>query len=642
MLEVKPEAILISETHWDRAWYLTFQKFRLKLVALMDQLLHVLESDPEFKNFTFDGQTVVLEDYLEMVPHQREKLRDLVIKGRIDVGPWYVLPDVFLVSGEALIRNLLLGRRIAREFGRVMDVGYIPDPFGHVSQLPMILSQFGYDSVIFARGAGNEMEELGAEFIWEASDGSEVLAHWLPMSYFNVARLPEDIQEAVNAVESVVEQLRPWSRIETLLLMNGSDHLLPQPHVPKVIQTYNGKHDKKIVFGTLTMFVDQLRENRGRLKRYRGEFRGSKYQNLLSGVYSSRVYLKQMNEYTQRLLERVVEPWCSVAHILGAKYPDDEIRMAWKYLLRNHPHDDICGCSIDEVHDDMVQRFRWVNEISDSLLEKAYSTLSQEQSRDTPGIVVTNPLPRERSGVVIFELPASDFRFTRLADVQLSTADLAPKTPLEAAKNEIHIQFVVSQGFDPSPSAEREITIGSETLTEFEFDFSELALLFPEVRDRLPHLSTAYRIRVNSANKIVEVWARKYYAQESMKGIPLLTDEEGKPTPIQVLDLQLRKDEKAKLIADREEFLSLAIQVDKVGGLGTKRFDIAGASEDLITDVNGAVVSGNDSIENNFVRIKVESNGTIILTDKRTGEVYSGLLEFEDSADVGDEYDYSP
>lgn len=642
MTEDKAEAILISETHWDRAWYLTFQKFRLKLVGLMDQLFRVLESDPEFRTFTFDGQTVVLEDYLEMVPYQRDRLRDFVIKERIDVGPWYVLPDVFLVSGEALIRNLLLGRRIAKEFGRVMEVGYIPDPFGHVSQLPMILSQFRYDSVIFARGAGNEMQELGAEFIWEASDGSEVLAHWLPMSYFNVARLPEDIQDAVKAVESAVEQLRPWSRIETLLLMNGSDHLLPQPHVPKVIQTYNDKHDKKIVFGTLTMFVERLRENRSRLKRYRGEFRGSKYQNLLSGVYSSRVYLKQMNEYTQRLLERAVEPWCSVAHILGAKYPDDEIRMAWKYLLRNHPHDDICGCSIDEAHDDMVQRFRWVSEISDSLLEKAHSTLSQEHARDSPGIVVSNPLPRERSDIVIFELPASDFRFARLAEVQVSNTDLVPKTPLEAAKNEIHIQFVLGQGFNPSPSAAREIVIGSKTLTEFEFDFSALALLFPEVRDRLPHLSTAYRIRVNSANKIVEVWARKYYALESMKGIPLLADEEGKSTPIQVLDLQLRKDEKARLIADREEFLSLAIQVDKVGGLGTKRFDIAGVSEDLITDVKGAVVSGNDSIENNFVRVKVESNGTIILSDKRTDEVYSGLLEFEDSADVGDEYDYSP
>lgn len=636
------EAFLISETHWDRAWYRTFQQFRLRLVNLVDKLLDILDEDPEFKTFTFDGQTVVIEDYLEMVPHQRERFTEHVEAGRIDIGPWYVLPDVFLVSGEALIRNLLMGRRIGREYGGVIDVGYIPDPFGHVSQIPMILSQFNYNSAIFARGTGNEIDDLGAEFIWEASDGSEVLTHWLPYSYGNAARLPEDIDDALDTLDEVVQKLKPWSRIGTVLLMNGSDHVLPQPQVPEVIRTYNAKYKDKIIFGTLPKFIDRIKKKQDSLKRFRGEFRRSKYENLLSGVYSTRIYLKQMNEYVQRLLERTVEPWCSVAYALGSAYPRDQITMAWKYLLRNHPHDDICGCSIDEVHDDMVQRFRWVDEIAQSVLEDAYEAIVKVHETESTGIVVVNPSPRVRNDIVVMEIPASDFRYTRLADIQLANEELEPETPLEAAKNEVHLDFVKRWGFDPSPSQTREIEIGKELITEFEFDFSAIALMFPQFIEVLTNVSTAYLIRVNSANRIVEVWARKAYAENEMMGIPSLHNERGDAIPVQLLSRETRKDADARLIADREEFLTLALQIRELNGLGTLRLDLTSTTKEAGADVEGAVSGTDNVLENNFIKVTASSNGTIRLTDKRNGEEYNGLLEWEDSGDIGDEYDYSP
>jgi len=611
-------------------------------VNLVNELLDILDGDPDFKTFTFDGQTVVIEDYLEMVPYQRERFKKHVRAGRIDIGPWYVLPDVFLVSGEALIRNLLMGRRIGKEFGGVIDVGYIPDPFGHVSQIPMILSQFNYNSAIFARGTGNEIDNLGAEFIWEASDGSEVLTHWLPYSYGNAARLPEDISDALGMLDDVVQKLKPWSRIGTVLLMNGSDHALPQPQVPEVIRTYNEKYEDKIIFGSLPMFIERIKQKRNTLKRFRGEFRRSKYENLLSGVYSTRIYLKQMNEYVQRLLERTVEPWCSVAYALGSRYPRDEITMAWKYLLRNHPHDDICGCSIDEVHDDMVQRFRWVDEIAGALLENAYETISKIHEADSAGIVIVNPSPRARDDIVVLEMAVSDFRFTRLGEVQVTDEDLVPDSALEAAKNEVHIKRVREFGIDPSPSETREIKIGDELITEFEFDYSAVALLFPQFKELLTHVSTAYRIRVNSANKIVEVWARKAYAGNEMKGAPVLYDASGKEVPVQVLSLETRKDDEARLIADREEFLTLALQVGEVGGLGTLRLELTTGTAESASDVKGEVKCTDNVMENNLIRVAASNNGTIKLTDKRNSEEYIGLLEFEDSGDFGDEYDYSP
>jgi alpha-mannosidase len=635
-------SIIISETHWDRAWYLTFQQFRLKLVKLVDKLLDILESDSAFSHFVFDGQTVVLEDYLEVKPEERARIERLVRAGRIDIGPWYVLPDVFLVSGEALIRNLLRGRRIAEAFGRNMGVGYIPDPFGHVSQLPQILSQFGYGSVIFARGTGDEADELGSEFIWEGTDGSEVLAHWLPLSYGNAANLPEDIDDAVSVLEDTLSRLKPYSRSGVYLLMNGEDHLEPQAHLPRVIAQFNAQNEDQIAIGTLPQFIQLVKQQKKDFARFRGEFRRSKHQNLLSGVYSARVYIKQENERAQRFLERSVEPWSTIAHLVGAKYPADEIRLGWKYLLQNHPHDDICGCSIDAVHEDMMLRFRWIHEIGEALLSSATDSILKGVARPDPGICVLNPQPYSRNGVAIVGLAASDFRYTRLADVHLVDPSLKASTPLEAAKNEVHVAFVRNNGFDMTPIATRTITSEHGTLEELEFDFSSLAMLFPQTRGVLRHLSTRYRIRVNEQNEVVAVYARKFDVEDSEFSSIALKDRNGNQVPVQVLDIEMKRDPKNHLVNDREEYVTLAVAAQDVPGLGVVRYDLEVVEQAEEPNVEGAVACGNNWLENNLVRVDVDPTGTIRLKDKRTGEEYHRLLEFEDTGDIGDEYDYCP
>lgn len=137
-------AVIVSTSHWDRAWYVPFQEFRWALVELLDQVLELLERDDGYEAFMLDGQTIVLEDYLELRPERRETVARLIAAGRLQVGPWYVPPDEYLVSREALIRNLLVGTRLARSLaGRFMEHGYNPDSFGHVSQLPQILRGFG-------------------------------------------------------------------------------------------------------------------------------------------------------------------------------------------------------------------------------------------------------------------------------------------------------------------------------------------------------------------------------------------------------------------------------------------------------------------------------------------------------------------
>jgi alpha-mannosidase len=77
---------VVSHTHWDREWYLTYEQFRFRLVALVDRLLDLLDRDPSYKYFHLDGQTIVLEDYLEIRPEQEPRLRKAIEPGRILIG----------------------------------------------------------------------------------------------------------------------------------------------------------------------------------------------------------------------------------------------------------------------------------------------------------------------------------------------------------------------------------------------------------------------------------------------------------------------------------------------------------------------------------------------------------------------------
>ena len=175
MAEVsKRTFVVVSHTHWDREWYRPFEGFRVHLVRMLDKLLDLLDRDPEYCHFVLDGQTIALEDYLEVRPERRPDVQRLVQAGRLLIGPHYVLPDEFLIGGESWVRDLQIGIRSARQFGPVMMVGYSPDAFGHIAHLPAILRGFGIDSVVLWRGVGREATR--SEFLWGAPDGSEAPA----------------------------------------------------------------------------------------------------------------------------------------------------------------------------------------------------------------------------------------------------------------------------------------------------------------------------------------------------------------------------------------------------------------------------------------------------------------------------------
>lgn len=387
---------VVSHTHWDREWYLTFQQFRVRLVDLMDHLLEILDTDPDFKYFNLDGQTIILEDYLEIRPEKRELISEYAREGRIVVGPWYVLNDEFLASGESTIRSLLVGHATASEFGPVMKVGYLPDQFGNISQMPQILRGFGIDDVIFGRGF-QIVGDRRMEFLWRSPDGSEVLASLMAFWYNNAQRIPSDESQAVDYLREVADRMAPISHTGHLLLMNGVDHLEPQPDVGRIIARIEGKlGEDRVVHSTLPAYARAIRESvedsGAALDTIRGELREDRQGSVLAGTLSSRMYIKQANERTQTALEKYAEPAASFAYLLGNDYPAGLLDYAWKLLMKNHPHDSICGCSIDQVHREMMPRFDQVEQIADEVTRRSLDYIAERIKTDRDSIMVFNPL----------------------------------------------------------------------------------------------------------------------------------------------------------------------------------------------------------------------------------------------------------
>ena len=147
---MKTTVHIISHSHWDREWYQSFEKHRMKLIELVDNILEKAENDPEFGGFFLDGQTIALDDYLEVRPEKREQVEKCVREGKIQTGPWYILQDEFLTSGEACVRNLQVGMQEAAHYGAIGNVGYFPDAFGNAGQMPQVLKQAGMDAVVIA------------------------------------------------------------------------------------------------------------------------------------------------------------------------------------------------------------------------------------------------------------------------------------------------------------------------------------------------------------------------------------------------------------------------------------------------------------------------------------------------------------
>jgi mannosylglycerate hydrolase len=384
---------VVPHTHWDREWYEPFQTFRLRLVDLLDELIPLLENDPSYARYLLDGQMAVIDDYLEVRPEMAERLRRLAASGRVSVGPWYILVDEFLVSGETIIRDLQLGIEKGAAFGGVAPVGYLPDMFGHIAQMPQILQQAGFGHTVLWRGVPSAITKTG--FNWVAPDGTAVRAEYLTTGYGNGASLPMDAKALVRRVNDHLADVGSFL-LGDLLYMNGSDHLLPQRHLGRVIAEANAVQDELRFDVTSIAEYLQTAPTEG-LETWHGELRSGFRSNILMGVLSNRVDVKHAASVTERHMERRAEPY-SALFAAPDQYPDALLRLAWREIIRNAAHDSICACSVDDTVDAVLHRFSEARQIAAGVAKRALDSLAQ--SLRDPGVYVVNARATSRSGLV--------------------------------------------------------------------------------------------------------------------------------------------------------------------------------------------------------------------------------------------------
>jgi hypothetical protein len=354
-----------------------------------------MESDPSYKNFLLDGQMALVDDYLAVRPDDEGRIRCLVREGRLGVGPWYVLMDEFCVSAETLVRNLQLGMRRAKEMGGFSSFGYLPDMFGHVGQMPQILSQAGFHHAVVWRGVPSLVRATG--FWWRAPDGSRVRAEYLPVGYASGAFLPEDPEALVRRVEAfeaeIGELLTPGA---PMLLMNGGDHHKPQPSLPRLLEAANSLQPTyRFEQTSLARYLDSTRSDA--LDEWEGELRSGARANLLMGLLSNRVDIKAAAARAEFWLERLAEPLAAL-WLPPERWPEDRLDEAWLAVVRNSAHDSICACSADTVGRAVLARYDSATTLAEDITAEALAGAGVATTIRGPLIV--NPSPRDRGAVV--------------------------------------------------------------------------------------------------------------------------------------------------------------------------------------------------------------------------------------------------
>lgn len=550
-------AHIISHSHWDREWYMPYENHHMRLIKLIDQVLEAIDNDSNFKSFHLDGQTICIDDYLQVKPQNREKLLNAIKDGKIKIGPWYILQDAFLTSAEANVRNGYYGDIDCSRYGLKTNVGYYPDTFGIYSQAPQLMKELEIDNMIFGRGVtttgfnnevSNNFESKFSEMNIKSSDGSEVLGILFANWYSNANEIPVDKESAKEFWDKKLKECEQYTGLNHLLFMNGCDHTPYQENVTKAIEVANELYpDIKFVHSSFEEYLKCINEEieTENLTTISGELTSQRTDGMytLVNTASSRINQKINNAEIQSMYENIVEPLTS---LYSDVYPHSEIEYGWKKLMQNHPHDSICGCSVDSVHSSMDARFEDSRNVANHIISETLNKLENQISCDGKlAFTIINP---------------SEITNTKHSAI------------IEYAREEF------GRNYNIAKQKMKEITVPNlklidENGCEIEAKITDLGLNFdyylPDDKFRRPYFSR--NIKVDFNYKFDFIGHKTFYL----------------------------------------------VEADKVEKINTREYSV---------------------LENDFVKVNIEDNGSFSIYNKKTKRSQKSLLNIYDQGDIGNEY----
>jgi mannosylglycerate hydrolase len=527
---------IVPHMHWDREWYFTTEESRILLVNNMEEIMIMLEENEDYPYYVLDGQTAILEDYFAAKPENKERVKSLVQKGKLIIGPWYSQTDEMVVGGESIVRNLLYGIKDCASFGNHMKIGYLPDSFGQSAKMPQILNGFDIYHSIFWRGVSESKGTDKTEFYWKGEDDSKVLTQLFPLGYAIGKYLPLDKDALKVRLDKYFGVLDRGATTENIILPNGHDQMPVQRNIFEIIKVLKEVYPERDFFLSNYENVFKEIEKQENLAVLEGEFLDGKYMRVHRSIFSTRMDIKAANVRIENKITNILEPLASIAYSLGFEYHSGLIELIWKEIMKNHAHDSIGCCCSDIVHKEIMARFE--------LAEDKVNNLINFYKR------------------IIVDAMSKDITLDKLTAFNLLPYD-------------------------------REEVIRGEIITKF-------------------------------------------------KGFKLV-DENGTEKDFEVLKTEIVDagliDRQIVHYGNYDPFVRYTVEIkDTVPSMGYKTYLI----KECEKSIEVSATSNVSEVETEFYKIDINENGTLNIKDKKNNVDYKDVLLFEDGADDGDEYDFSP
>jgi mannosylglycerate hydrolase len=480
-----------------------------------------------------------------------------------------------------------------------MRVGYLPDMFGHIAQMPQLLRRAGIEDAVVWRGVPAAVTK--SAFCWRAPDGSEVRAEYLVNGYGNAAYLFAVPERFAGKVATYHEQMRAWYGDRSILAMYGSDHAVPVRNLEAQASAVTAAQDRYAMeIETLSRYLERARaadDSRGELTVWTGELRSGARANVLAGVASARIDLKRAAGSAELWLERYAEP---LAALWSDDWPDDLLRIAWRKVIENSAHDSISGCSADSVVAQVITRYAEAEQIGRGIAERVVARLARAVPRGRQ--VIVNPSPEPRVGLVELDLRVPD----AWQEVSLELPDGRRVATQEVARNQplLHESDVAA-----------------------------------------PHVPAAVARRRHGREMYGRLW--NGYRHEDRNGrreLTLFVDDEADPEWLDIDAMQHEVEAAAASATPDERWLLRILAAPRrtvlamlpVPALG--RVSVAAAEGAAQVERPVSVVDR--TLDNGLLRVEVEPEGTLRI--RGGGCELDGVGRLVDGGDFGDSYNYGP